>query len=110
MGLASLFPPRRTISGPAPSGRNEGCSASHVYGRAGYLGGMDARQRELLTGMGNCFEACDADFEGTVEMVSGARDRTPQDVRATLAEMRTRFAADPDYQQLRARLPPEFPL
>jgi hypothetical protein len=59
--------------------------------------------------MGNCFEACHADFEGTIGMVASSRHRTPEDVKETLHRMRESYAADPEYQRLRARLPPEFP-
>lgn len=71
---------------------------------------MDARERELLTGMGNCFAACGADFEGTVGMVADARGRTVEDVKGTLARMRTQYGGDPDYRGLRERLPESFPL
>jgi hypothetical protein len=60
--------------------------------------------------MGNCFEACGADFEGTVEMVAGARHRTVDDVKATLAALKAIAASDPEYQTLRGRLPESFPL
>jgi hypothetical protein len=59
--------------------------------------------------MGNCFEACHADFEGTVEMVAGNRHRTPDDVKATLRRLRDQFAEDSEYRRLRARLPADFP-
>ena len=71
---------------------------------------MDARERELLTGMGNCFEACGASFDETVEMVAGSRRRSPEEVRETLARMRESYRADADYQALRRRLPEAFPL
>lgn len=71
---------------------------------------MDARERELLTGMGNCFEACHASFEETLEMVAGNRHRTPDDVAATLRSIRARYGANPEYVQLRARFPAEFPV
>ena len=71
---------------------------------------VDPRERELLTGMGNCYEACGEDFDGTVEMVANARHRTVEEVKTTLDAMRNRYGADPDYQQLRERLPPQFPL
>jgi len=71
---------------------------------------VDARERELLTGMGNCFAACGADFEGTVDMVANARHREVADVKATLARMRESYRMDPDYQALRRRLPEAFPL
>jgi hypothetical protein len=70
---------------------------------------VNPRERELLTGMGNCFEACHADFEGTIEMVAGNRHRTPEDVTETLRQMSERFSNDPEYRRLRARLPADFP-
>jgi hypothetical protein len=71
---------------------------------------VSPRERELLTGMGNCFAACGRDFEGTVDMVAEARQRTPEDVKSTLAEMRAKYGRDTDYLALRARLPASFPL
>jgi len=71
---------------------------------------VDARERELLTGMGNCYEACGADFEDTVGMVAGSRRREVDEVKATLARMRATYGKDPDYQTLRRRLPESFPL
>jgi hypothetical protein len=70
---------------------------------------VNPSERELLTGMGNCYEACHADFEQTIEMVSGNRKRTPEDVMETLRQMSHRFSGDPEYQHLRARLPADFP-
>jgi hypothetical protein len=70
---------------------------------------VDPKERELLTGMGNCYEACGEDFEGTVEMVANSRHRTTEDVRATLAAMAQKYGNDSDYQRLRRRLPPTFP-
>ena len=71
---------------------------------------VDARERELLTGMGNCYEACGADFEGTVDMVANSRRREVSEVKETLARMRESYHTDPDYQALRRRLPESFPL
>lgn len=71
---------------------------------------MTPRERELLTGMGNCYAACGEDFDGTVAMVAHARDLAPEEVRALLAGMRTRHAGDPEYRRLRGRLPDAFPL
>ncbi|MCI4372019.1 MAG: hypothetical protein L3K02_00010 [Thermoplasmata archaeon] len=71
---------------------------------------MDARERELLTGMGNCYAACGADFEDTVGMVSDTRHRQPEEVKATLDRMRETYREDPEYQSLRRRLPDTFPL
>ncbi|MCI4335679.1 MAG: hypothetical protein L3K17_00570 [Thermoplasmata archaeon] len=70
---------------------------------------MTPRERELLTGMGNCFEACHSDFEGTIEMVGGYRKLTAAQVREFLLDLRTRHGDDPEYRQLRERLPAEFP-
>jgi len=70
---------------------------------------VDPQERELLTGMGNCYEACGADFEDTIGMVADSRRRTPEDVKQTLARMAQRYGADPEYQRLRGRLPPSFP-
>lgn len=70
---------------------------------------MTPTEEELLTGMGNCFEACHEDFEGTVEMVSGYRHLTPDEVRARLLAIRETSGGDALYQRLRRRLPPEFP-
>jgi hypothetical protein len=67
-------------------------------------------ERELLEGMGNCFDACHDDFVGTIRMVAGARRRTPDDVIATLRRLRERYAADPEYGELRSRFPAEFPV
>ena len=81
-----------------------------VYRSIRHRNAVNARERELLTGMGNCFEACGVDFEGTVEMVAQSRSRTPEDVKETLARMKQSFGQDGDYQMLRKRLPPHFPL
>jgi hypothetical protein len=60
--------------------------------------------------MGNCYEACGADFEGTVQMVAHSRHRTVEDVKSTLARMRAQYRTDPEYQKLRQRLPDSFPI
>ena len=71
---------------------------------------MDPKERELLTGMGNCYEACHADFEETIKMVAGNRHRTTGEVKATLRHLRDQFSADPEYRRLRARFPGDFPV
>jgi hypothetical protein len=71
---------------------------------------MDARDEELLTGMGNCYAACGEDFEGTVRMVAGARRRSVEEVKSTLARMRAHDWDRPEYRALRQRLPADFPL
>ncbi len=69
---------------------------------------MNARERELLQGMVNCYNTCHANFEETVGMVSSARGLTPEDVKATLDRLRE--AGGEDYRTLRNRLPKDFPL
>ena len=64
----------------------------------------------MLTGMGNCYEACGEDFDGTVEMVANSRHRKIEEVKATLARMRDMYHEDPEYATLRRRLPTDFPL
>lgn len=71
---------------------------------------VNPRERELLTGMGNCYEACHEDFDGTIGMVSDSRHRTREDVIEALRRMKQAYGADPDYRQLRARIPTEFPI
>lgn len=70
---------------------------------------MNPAERELLTGMGNCFAACGADFEGTVEMVADARRIAPAEVKDRLARIRRLYGEDPEYLALRGRLPASFP-
>jgi hypothetical protein len=71
---------------------------------------VDATERELLTGMGNCYAACGADFEGTVEMVANARRISPAEVKTRLARMKHLYGSEVEYRQLRERLPATFPL
>lgn len=59
--------------------------------------------------MGNCFEACGADFEGTIEMVAGARRLTKDEVIRMLERVRATDGATAEYRDLRARLPAPFP-
>jgi hypothetical protein len=67
------------------------------------------REEELLTGMGNCYAACHANFEETVEMVAGNRGLTTDAVKSTLRSLQERFREDPTFLRLRGRLPDEFP-
>jgi len=71
---------------------------------------MTPQERELLTGMGNCHDACGEDFEGTVRMVAHARDLEPEAVKRTLARLRDQYSQAPEYQALRGRLPNDFPM
>jgi hypothetical protein len=71
---------------------------------------VDPKERELLTGMGNCYAACGEDFEATVRMVAESRHLTADHVIATLDRLRTQYGHDAEYQSLRRRLPASFPL
>ncbi len=71
---------------------------------------MTPRERELLTGMGNCYFACHADFEETVRMVGHSRGLSPEEVKETLLRIRVQYGQEPDYMRLRSRLPEDFPL
>jgi hypothetical protein len=81
-------------------------AGEYIYGRYRRL--VTPKELELLTGMGNCFEACHADFDGTVEMVAGSRELEPADVKELLRQIREHDRADPTYLRLRRRLPSEF--
>lgn len=63
-----------------------------------------------MTGMGNCYEACHATFEETLEMVGGNRGLSPAEVRSLLVAIRDRDGSDAEYRRLRERLPAEFPI
>lgn len=71
---------------------------------------LTPRERELMTGMGNCYASCHEDFEHTVEMVGDARGLTGDQVRSMLEDIRGKYGETPDYQKLRGRLPRDFPL
>ncbi len=43
-------------------------------------------------------------------MVSNALDMTDEELLATLERLRTTYAEDPEYAQLRAALPADWPL
>jgi hypothetical protein len=72
--------------------------------------GVNSRERELLTGMGNCFDACHADFEETIGMVADTRHRTRDDVKEELRRLRMQYGDDPEYHRLRSRFPTDFPI
>jgi len=58
--------------------------------------------------MGNCYAACHADFERTVQMVAQARDLREAHVKEMLARLRREFGETAEFQRLRARLPESF--
>ena len=71
---------------------------------------LTPRERELMTGMGNCYASCHEDFEHTVEMVGDARGLTVDQVKKVLENIRKENGGDVEYQRLRGRLPKDFPL
>jgi len=71
---------------------------------------LNPKERELLTGMVNCYASCHEDFEHTVEMVGDARGLSVDQVKSILEDMRGKYGVDVDYQRLRGRLPKDFPL
>lgn len=68
------------------------------------------KETELLQGMGNCYAACGADFEGTVTMVGNARGIEPREVKKILKNIKEAYGNDEGYLRLRRRLPKEFPM
>jgi hypothetical protein len=60
--------------------------------------------------MGNCYAACHANFEETVEMVGNARGLKPDEVKSILAKIREKNGAEADFRRLRSRLPQDFPI
>jgi hypothetical protein len=60
--------------------------------------------------MGNCVEACGADFDGTIGMVADARHLTRAEVMERLRRLRDEEGSAPEYLLLRGRFPAEFPV
>ncbi|MEM3227728.1 MAG: hypothetical protein QXR58_00190 [Candidatus Micrarchaeaceae archaeon] len=71
---------------------------------------MNAKERELLTGMVNCYNTCHEDFEGTVRMVASARKLKPEKVKSMLSRIALKYGSSDEYAALRKKLPKEFPL
>ncbi len=69
---------------------------------------MTPKERELLNGMVNCYHACHANFEETVEMVGSARGLSPKEVKEILERLKQEDGDE--YKALRQQLPDEFPL
>ncbi|MHA2092533.1 MAG: hypothetical protein ACW98K_16935 [Candidatus Kariarchaeaceae archaeon] len=69
---------------------------------------MKYRDKELLQGMRNCYSVCGCDFEETIEMVSSARDRDPEEVKETLLRLGREYGHTKTYQKLRTQIPEEF--
>jgi len=77
--------------------------------RKAYARELTPRELELLQGMRNCFSACHADFEGTIEMVGEARGLEPEKVKQMLLQIKEDYSNEKEYKELRAQLPKEFP-
>lgn len=60
--------------------------------------------------MGNCYAACHADFEETLEMVSSSRGLSSEDVKTMLVAIRVKYCEDEEYANLRRRFPDNFPV
>lgn len=70
---------------------------------------LTPKELELLQGMRNCYSACHANFEGTVEMVGEARGLEPDEVEQMLIHIKENSSTEKEYKELRAQLPKEFP-
>ena len=71
---------------------------------------MDEREYELLKAMGDCYNTCFEDFERSLEMISGWRGYTTDEVKEILVKMKKKYLNDPEYNKLRKRFPAEFPV
>jgi len=60
--------------------------------------------------MGNCYAACHAEFEETLEMVGSSRGLSSEDVKAMLIAIRKKYDRDENYRTLRSRFPDSFPV
>jgi hypothetical protein len=60
--------------------------------------------------MGNCYAACHADFDETLEMVGSSRGLSSEDVKAMLIAIRKKYGRDENYRTLRNRFPDSFPV
>jgi hypothetical protein len=67
------------------------------------------KDKELLQGMRNCYTVCGGNFEETIDMVSSARDREPEEVKVTLLRLSKEYGHTKTYQKLRTQIPEDFP-
>ena len=70
---------------------------------------MTPKERELLQGMGNCYDVCHSDFEETVRMVGNRRSLTSEEVKAILKRIKEASGHTDEYKELRSRVPSDFP-
>ena len=71
---------------------------------------MDDKEHELLKAMGDCYNTCLEDYQRSLEMISGWRGYTTDEVEEILVEMKKKYNDDPEYNRLRNRFPKEFPV
>ncbi|WP_126451072.1 hypothetical protein [Sulfodiicoccus acidiphilus] len=71
---------------------------------------MTPKERELLRAACNCYNACKENFEETVRMISEARGLDPNEVKELLTSLKVKYRDDPEYIELRSRLPSDFPV
>ena len=69
---------------------------------------MTPEERELMNGMVNCYHACHANFEDTVEMVGSGRGLSSEVVKEILERLKQDDSGE--YKALRQQLPDGFPL
>ena len=71
---------------------------------------MDDKELELFEAMGNCYQACHKGFEETLEMISGWRGYTSDEVHQILIEVKANYSKNLQYIELRKKFPEEFPI
>ena len=71
---------------------------------------MNDKELELLTAVGNCYNTCHEDFESTLDMISGWRGYTSEEVKQILLAVKEKHSQDPTYIKLRKKFPKEFPI
>lgn len=69
---------------------------------------MNPVEKELLEAMGNCYRACQGTFEETLQMISGWRGYTPEEVKDMLQKLAKTHVADEEFKRLRKRFPADF--
>ena len=71
---------------------------------------VNDKELELLNAVGNCYNACHENFEETLNMISGWRGYTSEEVKDILTEVKDKYSQDPEYIKLRKRFPRDFPI
>lgn len=71
---------------------------------------MHERAWELLEAMGNCYRACNENYETSLEMISGWRGFTSKEVENILIKMSKEIGNVSEFLKLRQRFPKGFPV